>query len=67
MFWGPLEDPHFVKLTDATLPEKISTGILVLALVVLGIFPQVFIHFIEGSVWPIVNRLQESSTLVGFR
>ena len=63
VFQGPITNPHFEKLTDATLPEKLSTGILVAAMVFVGIMPWFFISLIEGSLMPMVNRLGAFSAL----
>ncbi|MEI6970966.1 MAG: NADH-quinone oxidoreductase subunit M [bacterium] len=57
VFMGPIEDKHFLELTDATIPEKISTGILVATLVVVGMAPWLIVNLVEPAVMPIVNRL----------
>ena len=57
VFLGPITDHHFDKLTDATFTEKLCTGILVATLVVVGVFPSLMGHMIEGSLLPILNRL----------
>ena len=57
VFQGPIKDPHFEHLTDATWPERIATGMLVATLVVVGLVPGPFIDLIEGSLMPLVNRL----------
>jgi len=57
VFMGPIEDKHFLELTDATITEKISTGILVATLVIVGVAPGLIINLIEPAVMPIVNRL----------
>lgn len=67
VFQGPITDHHFEELTDATLPERLSTGLLVATLVVVGVAPWLFIDLIEASVMPLVNRLHEAGTLVAMR
>ncbi len=56
VFQGPLKE-QFKALTDATLTEKISTGILVVTLAIVGMAPWYFIDLIEGAVYPMINRL----------
>jgi NADH-quinone oxidoreductase subunit M len=60
VFLGPITDRHFDGLTDATLSERISTGVLMATLVIVGILPGFLIALIEGAVMPIVNRLYAS-------
>jgi len=67
VFQGPITNPHFEHLTDATLPEKISTGLLVATLFFVGLAPWFFIDLIEGSLMPIVNRLHASGALAGLQ
>ena len=57
VFQGPITDPHFEHLTDATIPERISTGLLVLTLAFVGLMPWYLIDLIEGSIYPLLNRL----------
>lgn len=57
VFQGPVTDPRFEKLTDATLPEKVATGMLVGVLAFVGMLPWFLIDLIEGSLMPMVNRL----------
>lgn len=65
VFMGPLEDPHFRELTDAGLAERISTGVLIATLVIVGVTPWFLINLIEGPIIPIVNRLHAAGGLVG--
>jgi NADH-quinone oxidoreductase subunit M len=60
VFQGPIKNHHFEDLTDATIPERISTGLLVLVLFVVGLFPFLFIKLIDSSLLPIMNRLYQS-------
>ncbi|MCM2277696.1 MAG: NADH-quinone oxidoreductase subunit M [Oligoflexia bacterium] len=64
VFLGPVTDPHFHALTDATLTERISTGVLVATLAVVGVMPFLLIDLIEASIMPIVNRLHASGVTV---
>jgi NADH-quinone oxidoreductase subunit M len=63
VFMGPIEDKHFLELTDASFTERLSTGILIAALVLVGILPGFMINLIEGSLMPIVNRLHADGSL----
>jgi NADH-quinone oxidoreductase subunit M len=56
-FMGPISDPHFEHLTDAKLPERLSTGLLVATLFVVGMVPWPLINLIEPALHPILNRL----------
>ena len=58
VFHGPITDPHFETLTDATLPERLATGLLVVTLFFVGLLPWLFINVIEPAVMPFLNRLQ---------
>jgi NADH-quinone oxidoreductase subunit M len=60
VFYGPIRNSHFEKLTDATVSERIATGLLTAVLIVLGLFPWFFIDMIESSLMPIINRLHET-------
>ncbi len=59
-FQGPITNPHFEELTDATWPERISTGVLLATLFVVGLLPWFFVDLIEPSLMPLLNRLHES-------
>lgn len=57
VFLGPVEEKHFLELNDATITERISTGLLVATLIIVGVMPWFLINLIEPAVMPIVNRL----------
>jgi NADH-quinone oxidoreductase subunit M len=63
VFYGPITNHHFEELKDATIPERISTGLLIAVLVFVGLFPWFFINLIEGSLFPIINRLHETGAV----
>lgn len=67
VFYGPITNPHFEHLCDATWPERISTGILAVILIGVGVLPWFFINLIEGSLIPILNRLHETSSVAILR
>lgn len=57
-FLGEITDPHFNELTDATTTERISTGVLIATLFIVGAIPMIIIQMIEGSLMPFIYRLQ---------
>jgi NADH-quinone oxidoreductase subunit M len=63
VFYGPITNHHFEELTDATLPERISTGLLVAVLFAVGLSPWLFVNMIEGSLLPILNRLHQTGAV----
>lgn len=63
VFHGPITNPHFEHLTDATWPEKIATGLLIAVLFFVGLLPWLFTDLIEGSLMPLVNRLHETGAV----
>ena len=56
-FQGPITNDHYLELTDANIPERLSTGILVATLVIAGVLPWLLINLIEPSLFPFINRL----------
>jgi len=56
-FQGPVRDPEHLRLGDATLTERLSTGLLVAALVVAGVLPGLLIDLVEPPLFAVVNRL----------
>jgi NADH-quinone oxidoreductase subunit M len=67
VFYGPIRNSHFEDLRDATVPERMCTGLLAAILVLVGVAPWLFINLIEGSLMPIVNRLHETGALTAMR
>lgn len=57
VFLGPITDHHFDHLTDAHFTEKLCTGILIATLIFAGICPTLLSQLVEGSLYPIINRL----------
>ncbi len=66
VFHGPVTNPHFEELTDATWPERIATGALIFTIAFVGMMPWFFIDLIENSLMPIVNRLYQSGAMTAF-
>lgn len=67
VFHGPITNHNFDHLTDATLPEKISTGLLVATLFFVGLMPWFFINLIGGSLMPLVNRLHATGAMAAMQ
>jgi NADH-quinone oxidoreductase subunit M len=57
VFLGPIHDPHHKELSDATFTEKLTTGILIFTMFVVGVYPKILIDMIEPAIYPIINRL----------
>ncbi len=57
VFLGPIQNQEFLELTDATILEKITTAILILAMLIVGCYPKIIISMIEPAIYPIINRL----------
>jgi NADH-quinone oxidoreductase subunit M len=57
VFLGQMDVAKYGKLTDATLSEKLATGILVFTIISVGVFPNYLITMIEGPLMPIINKL----------
>lgn len=57
VFLGPIRDPHYEELNDACFTEKLTTGILILSMIVVGFYPRILIDMIEPAIYPILNRL----------
>lgn len=57
VFQGPITDHHYEELRDATLTEKLATGVLVATLLFVGMLPWLIINLIEPSLYPFINRL----------
>jgi NADH-quinone oxidoreductase subunit M len=67
VFHGPITNPHFEHLPDATIPERIATGVLVAVMFFVGLMPWFFIDLIEGSLIPVLNRLHAPALVAGLR
>lgn len=65
VFQGPVTNQEFEKLTDARWFEKFSTGVLVLALAVVGIVPWFLVEMVETSIYPLLNRLVQAGSMMG--
>jgi NADH-quinone oxidoreductase subunit M len=57
VFQGKIVKAEYETLTDADLPEKLATAILVAVMAFVGLFPQTFIALIEPAIMPFANRL----------
>ncbi len=57
VFMGTINEKKFTYLKDATISERISLGVLVITLLLIGIFPIYSINLIEPSLISLINRL----------
>ena len=57
LLYGAVQDEHHRTLTDADATERISTATLILAVAIIGCFPNFFIDIIRDSFTPVVNAL----------
>jgi NADH-quinone oxidoreductase subunit M len=57
VFQGPLDEAKFGQVNGSTLPEKISSGMLVATLAIGGMLPWFFIDLVQSSLVPFLNRL----------
>lgn len=59
LLFGPVQNEAHRKLTDATWFERLSTVTLMLAVAVIGCFPNFFVNIISNSFLPVVNALKD--------
>lgn len=64
VFYGPVTNTAYLKLGDARLFERLSTGLLLAVLIGVGVAPWLFVDLIEGSLYPFVNRLHALAPVV---
>ncbi len=62
---GPIRNEHFEHLGDARWFERISTVVLVLGIVYIGMMPLVLSDMITFSLQPIVTRLMDVLPMAG--
>jgi NADH-quinone oxidoreductase subunit M len=56
-FYGPITDPHFRELKDATLVERMPLVILITVMVVVGAYPFPVLKLIDAAVLPLAQTL----------
>jgi NADH-quinone oxidoreductase subunit M len=61
-FYGPLTDPHFEELKDASFVERLPLIILILVMLTVGIYPYPVLKTIDGSVVLIMKQLAGTFT-----
>ena len=64
LLYGAVQDEHHRTLTDADATERISTATLILAVAIIGCFPNFFIDIIRDSFNPVVDALNSALTSV---
>lgn len=59
LLFGPVQNEAHRKLTDASWFERVSTVTLMLAVAIIGCFPNFFVNIISNSFLPVVNALKD--------
>ena len=57
LLYGAVQNEHHRSLTDADITERISTATLIIAVAIIGCFPNFFIDIIRDSFTPVVKAL----------
>jgi NADH-quinone oxidoreductase subunit M len=57
IIFGPMADEHHTQLTDAVWYERLSVGILIVAIVAVGSFPYWLSEMINDSVAPLISHI----------
>lgn len=58
ILYGPVHNPAHEKLTDAAWYEKVSTVVLIVGIVAIGMYPSLIQGMISDSLAPIIAKLQ---------
>ena len=64
LLYGAVQNEHHRSLTDADATERISTATLIIAVAIIGCFPNFFIDIIRDSFNPVVDALNSALTSV---
>ena len=59
LLFGAVQNEHHRELTDASWEERLSTATLIVAVAVIGCFPNFFVNIISDSFLPVVDALKE--------
>ena len=57
LLYGAVQNEHHRSLTDADWSERLSTATLILAVAIIGCFPNFFVNIIRDSFDPVVKAL----------
>ncbi|MDD3108832.1 MAG: NADH-quinone oxidoreductase subunit M, partial [Alistipes sp.] len=57
VFSGAVAEPHHRTLTDAVWFERLSVGVLSLAIAAIGLAPLWVSNMIQGSLTPVIQQL----------
>ncbi|MDP2721849.1 MAG: NADH-quinone oxidoreductase subunit M [Bacteroidales bacterium] len=60
ILYGPVTNEHYLKLDDAHWYERVSTGVLIVAIAGIGIAPLWLSDMINDSLNPIVHQLMQA-------
>ncbi|HTB23448.1 MAG TPA: NADH-quinone oxidoreductase subunit M [bacterium] len=56
-FYGPITEPHYKELGDATLVERIPVVILITVMVLVGVYPFPVLRLIDGGLIAVAQTL----------
>ena len=59
ILYGPVTNEHYLKLSDARWYERLSTGMLILAIAGIGLAPYWLSNMISDSLNPIVHQIMQ--------
>ncbi len=59
ILYGPVKNDHYLALDDARWYERISTGVLIVAIAGIGVAPLWLSNMINDSLNPIVNQIMQ--------
>ena len=63
MLFGPIEHEEYKSLTDAKWQEKLACGILIAAIVIVGVAPFWLSDVISNSLVPFTAKMSHAITL----
>ena len=59
-FFGPLQ-PRFATIGDATVIETVPMVILIVAIMVVGVYPSIVLDVFRSGIDPIITSLQQAT------
>ncbi len=65
LLFGAVQNEHHRELTDASWEERLSTATLIIAVAIIGCFPNFFVNIISDSFLPIVGAIENAAHAAG--
>ena len=65
LLFGEVQNEHHRELTDASWEERLSTATLIIAVAIIGCFPNFFVNIISDSFLPLVGALENAAHAAG--